>query len=84
MRELLRTTDPVLVSFVEALLREAGIAYHVADVNASAVEGSIGIFPRRVLVPEEILFQARGVLSDAGLEHELPAVASGQVRSRPA
>ena len=75
MHELLRTTDPVLVSFVEALLREAGIAYHVADVNASAVEGSIGIFPRRVLVAEELVFQARGVLADADLASELPSVA---------
>lgn len=72
MRELLRTSDPVLVSFIEALLREAGIAYHVADVNASAVEGSIGIFPRRVLVAEDSLRQARRIMIDADLARELP------------
>jgi hypothetical protein len=77
MRELLRTSDPVLVSFVEALLREARIAYHVADVNASAVEGSIGIFPRRVLVAEESASQARALMVDAGLAGELPADTTG-------
>lgn len=72
MRELLRTTDLVLVSFVEALLREAGIAYHVADVNLSVVEGSIGIFPRRVLVPQDSLLLARGILVEADLAAQLP------------
>ena len=72
MRELMRTSDPVLISFVEALLREAGFAYHVADVNASAIEGSIGIFPRRVLVAADEHNRARRLLIDAGLAGELP------------
>jgi hypothetical protein len=71
MRELLRTSDPVLVSFVEALLREAGIAYHVADVNTSAIEGSIGIFPRRILVADDGARLAHALLIDAGLAGEL-------------
>ncbi|MEZ5816299.1 MAG: DUF2007 domain-containing protein [Hyphomicrobiaceae bacterium] len=72
MLELLRTSDPVLVSFVEALLREQRIDYHVADLNTSAVEGSIGVFPRRVLVVEAALDVARALLVDAGLGSELP------------
>ena len=72
MRELLRTSDPVLVSFVEALLREQRIDYHVADLNTSAVEGSIGIFPRRILVPDDDINRAVHLLIDAGLERELP------------
>lgn len=71
MRELLRTSDPVLVSFVDALLKEAGFTYHVADVNTSAVEGSIAIFPRRVLIMEEQEREARALLVDAGLTAEL-------------
>jgi hypothetical protein len=67
MRSVLETTDPVVISFVEALLREAGIAMHVADVNISIVEGSIGIFPRRVLVPDEDWERARRILMDADL-----------------
>lgn len=72
MHELLRTNDPVLVSFVEALLREQGIDYHVADINTSAVEGSIAIFPRRIIVGEEAIDTARSLLLEAGLGSELP------------
>lgn len=67
MRALIRTNDPVLVSFVEALMRDAGIAVHVADVNMSIVEGSIGIFPRRVMVPDADWENAAQLLKDADL-----------------
>lgn len=73
MLELLRTSDPVLVSFVESLLREARIDYHVADVNTSAVEASIAIFPRRILVAHDRMDEARALIVDAGLASELPA-----------
>lgn len=72
MRELLRTNDLVLVSFVEALLSDAGIGFHVADVNMSMAEGSIGAFPRRILVDEACLTRARRLLVDADLGRELP------------
>ena len=75
MRELLRTQDPVLVGFVEVLLHEAGIAHHVADANMSIMEGSIGIFPKRILVVDDGYEDARRVLEEAGLSGELPAVA---------
>ncbi|MEQ9245481.1 MAG: DUF2007 domain-containing protein, partial [Nitratireductor sp.] len=48
MIELIRTNDPVVISFVESLLRDAGIAFFVADQNMSIMEGSLGILPRRV------------------------------------
>ncbi len=73
MHELLRTCEPVLVSFVEALLRAQSIDYHVADANTSAVEGSIGIFPRRILVPEAAAEAARALLIEAGLADQLPS-----------
>ncbi len=71
MEELLRTNDIVLISFVESLLKEAGIAHFVADQNMSVIEGSLGVLPRRVLVPEDELDEARKLLSDAGVEAEL-------------
>ena len=67
MRELLRTNDPVLLSFVEVLLRDAGVAAMIADANISAVEGSIGILPRRVLVADDAWAAAAAVLADADL-----------------
>lgn len=73
MRHLLRTNDSVLISAVGALLDGAGIAHLVLDQNMSIVEGSLGIIPRRILVPDDDLAAARRVLTEAGLAHELEA-----------
>jgi hypothetical protein len=71
MKELLRTNDAVLLSYVSALLGEADIPHMVADTNMSVLEGSIGILPRRVLVESERLAQARTLLTEADLGHAL-------------
>jgi hypothetical protein len=71
VRELVRTNDAVLVSAVGALLDGAAIPHQVFDQNMSVLEGSIGIFPRRILVAEEDAAAARRLLEAAGLGHEL-------------
>lgn len=71
MKELLRTNDMVLVSFVRALLDDAGIPYVLLDSHMSVVEGSLGILPRRLLVGEERMIAARRILTDNGLAHEI-------------
>ena len=68
MRELLRTNDPVLLSYVETLLSDAGLEAVVLDRYISAAEGSIGILPRRVLLPQSQWRSACRVLEEAGLE----------------
>ena len=72
MDELLRSNNPVLLSFVETLLREAGIHHLMLDQHMSVMEGSIGILPRRVLVTSDALSRARTLLREAGLAAELP------------
>ncbi len=67
MRELLLSNDAVTISFAQAVLREAGIHSFVADQHMSVVEGSIGAFPRRLLVDADELFRARNLLDEAGL-----------------
>ena len=42
MKELLRTNDPVELSFVQALLKDSGIESIVFDQHTSIMEGSIG------------------------------------------
>ena len=67
MAELLRTNDAGIIAVVESLLGEAEIPYHVADRNISVLEGSIGAFRMRVLVPDEQEAEARELLADADL-----------------
>lgn len=71
MRELVRTNDLVLVSAIGALLDGASIHHWVLDQNMSVLEGSLGILPRRILVRDEDHGQARKLLTEAGLSHEL-------------
>ena len=73
MQEIVRTNDPVLVTAIEAVLKGAGIPYQVFDQNMSVMEGSIGILPRRILVPDDQVAQARQLLQDAGFGNELRA-----------
>ena len=67
MRELLVSNDAVTISFAQAVLQEAGIESFVADQHMSIVEGSIGAFPRRLLVEADSLAEARRLLDEAGL-----------------
>jgi hypothetical protein len=71
LRELVRTNDAVLISAIEALLNGARIKHMVVDQNMSVLEGSIGIFPRRILVEEDDADAARELLEDAGFGNEL-------------
>ncbi len=71
MSLLLRTNDLVLISAVEALLAGAKIEYFVADNHTSAMEGSVGAIPRRVMVETNALTRARKLMTDAGLGHTL-------------
>ena len=69
MRVLLATSDPVRLSFLVALLRDAGLAPVVLDGHISALEGGIGACPRRLAVPAEEERQAVRVLAEAGELH---------------
>ena len=71
MRELVRTNNPVLVCSLQALLDAAEIPYMVLDQNMSVLEGSIGILPRRLLVSEHDVDNARRILEEAGFGLEL-------------
>ncbi len=66
MRIIATTNDPVRLSFLVALLRDAGIDAILLDSHVSAVEGSIGAIPRRLAVGDDDERQARRVLREAG------------------
>ncbi len=66
MRVVATSNDPVRLSFLTALLADAGIEAILLDQHTSAVEGSIGAIPRRLMVADDDYGQARRVLKEAG------------------
>ena len=74
MRELVRTNNAVLINAIEALLKGAEIPHAVLDQHMSVLEGSLGMLPRRIVVDDEHHEEARQLLQDAGLGHELRPV----------
>ena len=66
MKELLRTNDLVRLSWLQALLADAGIETFVLDHNTAAIEGSISALQRRIMVREEDHRRALAVLAGAG------------------
>ena len=77
MRELVRTNNAVLITVIEALLKGAEIPHVVLDQHLSVLEGSLGILPRRILVADDHQEDARRLLYDAGLAHELRPLPGG-------
>ena len=65
MVTILRTTNAVRLSFLQALLADSGIKAEVFDANISALEAGIGVFPRRLVVALEYRLAAEAVLINA-------------------
>lgn len=66
MRVVATSNDPVRLSFLTALLADAGIGSVLLDQHMSAVEGSISAIPRRLMVAEDDYSRAHRVLTEAG------------------
>ena len=66
MQELLRSNNLVRLSFLTALLADAGIASEIFDGHTSAAEGSISALPPRLMVADGDFARARRILLDAG------------------
>ena len=66
MRAVLTSNNPVRLSFLTALLADAGITAVTLDTHASIMDGSIGALPRRLMVADDDFANARRVLTEAG------------------
>lgn len=71
MQELVRSNDPVLLSFVRSLLEEEGIDHLALDGHMSVLEGSLGVLQQRILVPDEVAGRARMLLAANGLSAQI-------------
>jgi tRNA1Val (adenine37-N6)-methyltransferase len=64
MRPVLKTNDPVLLSFAQNLLAQGEVQSVVFDENASVMDGSLGILPRRLMVADEDFERGRSLLRE--------------------
>jgi len=64
MQCVVSTTNPVRLTYLQSLLEGADIPFLVFDQHIAALEGGIGAFPRRLMVPDERVLAARTVLED--------------------
>ncbi len=69
MKELTRTNDIVRMSFLRALLSDAGIGFDVFDSNMNIAEGGNALLlAPRLMVASEDYDRARRLLREAGVD----------------
>jgi len=66
MIELVRSNDPVRLSWLTALLADGGVVAHTLDLHTSVLEGSTIAIRRRLVVADEDEARARRILEEAG------------------
>lgn len=70
MKEIARSTDPVRLSFLTALLSDGGVTAILFDTHASIVQGSLGVLPQRLMVADDEYGDAVAILKSADEWHE--------------
>lgn len=71
MEELLRSNDPVYLSYIRHVLSAEGIPYLELDQHMSVLEGSVGAIPRRIMVRKEELAHAQRAIGNEPLTQGL-------------
>jgi hypothetical protein len=66
MRAVVTSNNPVRLSFLTALLADAGIVAVLLDGHTSVLEGSAGAIPRRLVVSVDDYDRACRILREAG------------------
>ena len=64
MKEIIRTNDLATIAHIKLLLTNEDIEYFELDVHMSALEGSISILPRRIMVVDSVFERAREILTE--------------------
>jgi hypothetical protein len=67
MQEILRTNDPILISYVRSLLIDAGIESVEFDSHIANLEGGVSAIPCRLMVIDANVDRALSILADSKL-----------------
>jgi hypothetical protein len=65
MRVVLKSNNPVVLSYAADVLTQAGIESVVFDTHASIMDGSMAMVPRRLMVLDEEYDRAEALLRAA-------------------
>ena len=68
MQEILRTNDPILISYARSLLMDAGIESVEFDSHISNMEGSVSAIPCRLMVIDADVARAVSTLAYSKLD----------------
>ena len=68
MKLIFRTNDIAEMALAEAVLKGSDVRYFIFDENMSILEGSINLFPKRLMVADIDYFLAREILEDNNLD----------------
>ena len=74
MEEIVRSNDPVRLSWITAVLRDAGIEAIEFDTHASILDGSVVAIQRRLMVADEDADAARELVAQADASYTQDAV----------
>jgi hypothetical protein len=80
MRVVLKTNNPVVLSYATHVLEESGIAAVVFDTHASIMDGSMAMVPRRLMVLDKDFHSAELLLRQAVPEFFDDSVRSAHTR----
>jgi hypothetical protein len=64
MRVVLKSNNPVVLSYATHVLEESGIAALIFDTHASIMDGSMAMVPRRLMVADEDFARADKLLRE--------------------
>jgi hypothetical protein len=65
MRVVLKSNNPVILSYAADVLTQAGIDHEIFDTHASIMDGSMAMVPRRLMVADEDFTRAEKLLRAA-------------------
>jgi hypothetical protein len=66
MQVVATSNNAIRLSFLKALLMDAGIVPILLDQHASVMDGSVSAVQQRLMVPDEDYQRAKRILSDSG------------------
>ena len=62
MRMVLKSNNPVVLSYATHVLEESGIEAQIFDTHASIMDGSMAMLPRRLMVSDDDFNRAQSLL----------------------